>query len=64
MSEHGCRIYRVPPVDTGIGQSLGFDSDAAFLEHQRAEEAQLDPEVREALEAARRATWKAFLLGE
>lgn len=41
--------HTVPMADTGIRQSLGFESDAAFLEHQRAEEAKLDPEVQAAL---------------
>jgi hypothetical protein len=60
MSEYVYTTHTVPMLDTGIGQSMGFESDKAFLAHQKAEEAKLDPEVRDAVEDVRRETMRAL----
>lgn len=62
MAEYEIHTFAVS--DTGIGQSMGYESDKAFLEAQRAEEAKLDPEVREALQKARDEVLRTFLFGE
>jgi hypothetical protein len=60
MSEYVYTTHTFPMLDTGIGQSMGFESDKAFLAHQKAEEAKLDPEVRDAVEDVRRGILRAF----
>jgi hypothetical protein len=63
MSEYVYTTHTFPMLDTGIGQSMGFESDKAFLAHQKAEEAKLDPEVREAVEDVRREILRALNTG-
>lgn len=49
-------VRRVPVLDTGIGQALGYVSDRDFIEQTTAEaeriKAEMTPEMRAAVEAA------------
>lgn len=53
MSDDEIRLttHRVPVLDTGIGQEMGYEDDKAFLAAMEEERAQLPAEVRERLEA-------------
>jgi hypothetical protein len=63
MGEYEFTTQRFEMPDTGIGKSLGFESDKAFMEHQRADEAKLDPDVREALNEMRDSYRRRLLYG-
>jgi hypothetical protein len=63
MSESNFTVHEVPVLDTGIGQSLGFEDDQALVAAVEAERATYPPEVREALEEYDRRLDRAFLFG-
>jgi hypothetical protein len=63
VSEYEFTTQRFEMPDTGIGKSLGHASDKAFMEHQRAEEAKLSPEVQQMLAEARAEHLRRLLYG-
>jgi hypothetical protein len=63
VSEYEFTVHEIPVLDTGIGQSLGFENDQALAAAVEAERAIYPPEVREALEEYDRSLDRAFLYG-
>lgn len=57
-------VVTVPVIDTGLGVSLGYESDRAFIEAEQAKWEKASPLVREARDRIAAAEERAFLLGQ
>lgn len=62
-SDYTLTVHRMPIADTGIGRSVGFEDDEAFVAAVEAERATYPHEVREALNEYDRSLDRAFLHG-
>lgn len=54
-------VRTIPMLDTGIGQSMGYEDDKAFIAGVEAERATYPPVLREALEEYDRRLDRAIL---